>query len=177
MKIGRIENLCKSAKRITIINDKSLRIQWIGDGCCLYPLFKLPKLTAENIFAIFDIPEDKQGKIFFDEREELPAGLDFSDATDEEAVVTPEKCSIVAEGSTLIPIKCSTGVMLVDKKYLAPFEEDATFYERQRAKGGSYLVVKEGMLLAGVVLPWERTAEIGEWLVNIGELIVGVEEK
>ena len=95
MKIQKIQKLCKSAKRIIIFNAKN-GVQWISDGYCIYPLFNLPRLSRENIFAMFDIPADKQGKIYFEEREGLPEGLDFGDTARGENVVTTEAYSIYA---------------------------------------------------------------------------------
>ena len=172
MKIQKIQQLCKAAKRIMIINDEAHGIQWISDGYCIYPLFNLPRLTRENIFALFDIPEEKQGKIFFDERDELPTGLDFSDVADGERVVSPENYSINAHGRSLAVIKGAEGGQLFDKKYLAPFDDDAVLYERCRKYGHPYIVAKEGMFLAGVILPFEAREELAEWLVNIGEQLI-----
>lgn len=169
MKIGTIEKLCKSAKRISIVNDGERSIQWISDGYCMYPLFKLPKLNAENIFAIFDIPEDKQGKIQFDVRDDFPVSLNFGDVDGAEHVITPDAYSINANGITLVPFRCSLGVMLIDKKYLGVFDGEVTFYERCTSFGWPYLVAKEGMFISGVILPYTADYKLSEWLVNTGE--------
>lgn len=121
---------------------------------------------------MFDIPADKQGKIYFDEREGLPGGLDFDDTARGESVVAPEAYSICAYGRTLKPFKCSQGAVLIDTKYLTPFDDDVTLYERSRASGMPYIAVKEGMLIAGIILPFEARSDLGEWLVNMGELVI-----
>ena len=169
MKLGTIEKLCKSAKRILIVNDKARGIQWISDGYCMYPLLKLPKLTAENIFAIFDIPEDKQGKIYFDEREDLPESLDALDTVDNETVVNPESNAIYSSGRLLVPFKCAEGVMLIENKYLGVFDDDVTYYVRPLPSGRPYIVAKEGMFVSGIILPYDAGYQLAEWLTEIGE--------
>lgn len=169
MKIGTIEKLCKSAKRILIVNDKERGIQWISDGYCMYPLLKLPRLTAENIFAIFDIPEDKQGKIYFDEREDFPIALDTYDSCDGESVISPEGNAILAGGRVLVPFKCAEGVMLIENKYLNVFDDDVTYYVRPLFSGRPYIVAKEGMFVSGIILPYEADYKLAEWLCEIGE--------
>ena len=169
MKIGAIEKLCKSARRILIINDEERGIQWLGDGYCLYPLFKLPRLNGENIFAIFDIPEDKQGKIYFEEKEKLPMSLNVEDVSDGETPITPESICISYNGKALVPIKCSVGVMMIDKRYLGVFDGDVAYYERLLPSGRPYVVAKEGMFTAGIILPEEPNEKLAELLVNTGE--------
>lgn len=175
MKIQKIQQLCKAAKRILIINGTS-DVQWISDGYCIYPLFNLPRLSRENVFAMFDIPADKQSKIFFDERDTLPENLNFDDTVRAENVVVREPYSIYAYGRCLTPIKCSQGAVLIDTKYLAPFAEDVTLYERTKSDGAPYIAVKEGMLLAGIIIPYDVREDFGEWLVNIGEMVVTTAE-
>ena len=172
MKISKIESLCKSAKRITVVNDKKRNIQWISDGTAIYPLFKLPKLTAENIFYMFDIPEEKQGKIYFEELDELPAALDFNDANDFESDATRGTISLVVGGSTLIPFECSVGTILISKKHLDVFDDDAIFFERRRANGGVYLAAKEGLFLAGVILPYTADTKLAETLKYMGGFLL-----
>ncbi len=176
MKIQKIQQLCKAAKRIIIIEDAVHGTQWISDGYCVYPLFNLPRLSKENIFAMFDIPEDKQGAILFEEMEELPASMDFSDTADGEQVVSPEPFGISAYGRSFEVINGAEGAMLVDSKYLKVFEKDAVFYERYREHGTPYIVVKEGMFLAGVVIPFVDKGQIAEWLVNTGEALIVARE-
>ena len=169
MKIQKIQALCKAAKRIVIFNDENHGMQWISDGYCIFPLFNLPKLNEKNVYALFDIPEDKQGKIFFEEREELPRSICFSDYDKTEVAVKPEAFGISAYGRRLNVIRGSEGATLYDARYFSVFEDDATFFERPRADGAPYIVVKEGMFLAGVLLPYEANNELREWLVNVGE--------
>lgn len=172
MKISKIKSICKSAKRITVVNDKKRNIQWISDGTGIYPLFKFPKLTAENIFYMFDIPEDKQGKIHFEELDSLPSAFDFNDHHNTETDATRGTLALIYGGSTLIPFECSVGTILVCKKHLDVFDDDAVFYERRRADGGVYLVAKEGMFLAGLILPYTADTKLAETLKYMGGFLL-----
>lgn len=177
MKIQKIQQLCKSAKRIVIYNDEELGIQWISDGYCIFPLFKLPRLTEENIYTMFDIPADKQGKIYFEQRDELPASLCFDDYFEGEVAVRSEQFGIVAYGRALEVIRGAEGATLYDKKYLSVFDDDAVFFERLRSGGSPYIVVKEGMFIAGVIMPFQPNIQLKEWLVDVSETLRYNEEE
>lgn len=58
MKIKQIEAILKASKTIAVIETPSC--QWLSNGFAAYPIYNLPELTEENIFAMFDIPKDKQ---------------------------------------------------------------------------------------------------------------------
>ena len=95
--------------------------------------------------------------------------MSFNDYDESEVAVNPEAFGISAYGRRLNVIRGSEGATLYDARYFAVFEDEATFFERPRTDGAPYLVVKEGMFLAGVLLPFEANTELQEWLVNVGE--------
>lgn len=177
MKIQKIQQLCKSAKRIIIFNDEDQGIQWISDGYCIFPLLNLPRLTEDNIYALFDIPEDKRGKISFEEREELPKSLCFEDYFEGECAVKPEQFGLVAYGRALEVIRGAEGATLYDKKYFSVFDDDVILFERLREKGSPYIVAKEGMFVAGVIMPFEPNIQLKEWMTNVAETLRCNEEK
>jgi hypothetical protein len=177
MKIQKIQSLCKSAKRIIIFNDADEGIQWISDGYCLFPLLNLPRLTEDNIYALFDIPKDKRGKIFFEEREELPKSLCFEDSFEEENAVNPEQFGIYAYGQAFDVFRGAEGALLVDSKYLSAFDKDVTYFERLRRGASPYIVAKEGMFVSGVILPFEANITLKEWMTNVAESLRYNEEK
>ena len=180
MKIKKIESLCKNAKRLMIFNARD--VQWISDGRAVYPLYGLPRLTPDNVLTMFDVPEDKRGKIYVDEKTELPPYLDISDAYPGEKEIAQEKISFNYYGKTLLPFRGSQGVIFLDKKYLEPLTDAKhgfTLFERVFADGRSYVAVKDGMLLSGIILPDDAaSAELADLLVNVGELVaVSAENK
>ncbi len=177
MKIQKIQQLCKSAKRIVLYNDEDQGIQWISDGYCVFPLFNLPKLDEQSVYTLFDIPEDKRGKIYYSEEDELPRSLCYEDFYEGENVVKPEQFGIVAYGRSLEVIRGAEGATLYDKKYLSVFDDDVMLFERLRSNGSPYIVAKEGMFVAGVIMPFEPNIQLKEWLVNVSETLRYNEEK
>ena len=67
-------------KRIILFSDSNDDTQWISDGMGVYPLLKMPYMTEYNIYALFDIPDSKSDKIYFERREFLPQlNFDYND--------------------------------------------------------------------------------------------------
>ena len=158
MKIASIQQICKSAKRIELFSAPGASVQWISDGGAFYPLYNLPEMEEENVFALFDIPEKKQEKIHFEHKYQLPEALSFADATATETPLEFGNISIYARGRILAPIKTSLGIIYINEKYLKPFsdaENGVQLYERYTPRGGVYIAVKEGFLLTGIILPYD----------------------
>ncbi len=174
MKISTIQQICKGAKRIVIYSDPSASIQYISDGGAFYPLYNLPRMEEENVFALFDIPEKKQDKIRFEHKHSLPEFIDFSDTTDDEIALEFGTISIYKRGRILSPLKTSLGIVYINEKYLKPFsdsENGVQLFERHTPDGAIYIAVKEGFLLTGIILPYDIvTPEFVEELKMIYKL-------
>lgn len=175
MKLKAIETILKSAKSLIIYRDDRYG-QWLGDGCSMYPIHNLPTLTDKHIFAMFDIPEDKQSKYLFRERG-FPKGIDFRDYVDggSERLIQRGKLTIGALGRELEPLHTSAGTVFINTKYLKPFadEEDGfELYERRDNNDNVYIVAKSGMLLIGVISPFRIVAD--KFLSELEELTEGV---
>ena len=174
MKFQKIQQLCKSSRRIVIISPEGGSVQWISDGYALYPLYGLPHLAGDSVFTLFDIPKDKRDKIYLDERECLPVHINVADCDEGEVVLYRESVELTYHGKTLIPIRGSQGVIFLEKKYLQPFtdvKDGVNLSERSFSDGRPYVVVKEGFLLVGVILPAEiASPELADLLANLGEL-------
>lgn len=176
MKIRKIGALCKAYKRFVVYNVGN-GMQWISDGYAAYPLYDLPPLEEDNVFAIFDIPEDKRGKMYFDERHGVPSGMSFADAVADEIEIKPYLIGIIWHGEIYYPCKSREGILFIDKKYLSPFEEGAVLYERWADNGVPYIVVKRGMLIEGVITPAGiATAELADLMCEVGNLTAAVSE-
>lgn len=174
MKLSAIQQICKGAKRIELWSDSESRTQWISDGGAFYPLYNLPNLEAENVFALFDIPEKKQDKIYYERKDRLPQALCFQDYLEGEVALDFGTISIYKRGRVLRPLKISLGAIYINEKYLKPFtdsENGVQLYERRTAGGVPYVAVKEGILLVGIILPYDIvTKEFVEELKMIYEL-------
>ena len=154
MKIKSIANLCKQLKRVFLFETES-GIQWVGDGCALYPLFTIPKLGSDSVFAIFDITEKQKDKILF-KSQPVPDGIDLDDIADGEIPIKDIDMRITTGGMTLIPLLTQTGLIFINEKYLAPLSdipETMELFERMTQDGHQYIAVKSGMLIYGVVFP------------------------
>ena len=171
MKIKRVESILKARKTIITYHTAD-KCQWIGDGSAFYPIYNLPPLTEENIFAMFDIAESKRDKIFFAERE-LPDNLSFMGADTTEVMLERSEYAINLQGRNLEPLKTSQGVAFIDKRYLSPFENTDNgyeLYERTAKSGGIYFAVKSGFLLLGIVAPYDLVSE--RFIMKLKELLV-----
>lgn len=174
MKINTIQQICKAAKRIELFSAPSSTVQWISDGGAFYPLYNLPTMKEENVFALFDIPESKQNKIRFEHKFKLPEAISFTDTTETENPLELGTISICARGRALSPLKTSLGIIYINQKYLKPFsdaENGVQLYERYTPDGEIYIAVKEGFLLTGIILPYDIvTKEFVDELKTIYEL-------
>lgn len=174
MKLSAIQQICKGAKRIELWSDSATHTQWISDGGAFYPLYNLPNLEAENVFVLFDIPEKKQEKIFYEHKMKLPEAFCFHDCAECETALDFGTISIYKKGRVLRPLKTSLGAIYINEKYLKPFadsENGVQLYERCTAGGVPYVAVKEGILLVGIILPYDIvTKEFVEELKVIYEL-------
>lgn len=182
MKISAIQQICKSAKRIELFSTPASSVQWISDGGAFYPLYSLPEMKAENVFALFDIPEKKQEKIHFEHKYQLPDDLSFASSTASENPLEYGNISIYARGRILAPIKTSLGIIYINEKYLKPFsdaENGVQLFERHTLSGNVYIAVKEGFLLTGIILPYDIiTKEFIEELEMIYKLsVIAAENK
>ena len=172
MKISKIGALCKAQKRFTLCTIRGE--QWLSDGYGVYPLGDLPRLDGENIFIIFDVPGDKREKFYFNEKYGEFESLDFSDKTADEKLLKISPAWLVVSGAVLLPLISEGRVLLVDKKYFAPFDHAVELYERKTADGSSYVVAKQGMITCGLILPTTfGDAALANQLFEIGELMAG----
>lgn len=162
MRIKEIAAICKKSKRIALYDGKN-DVQWIGNGYAMYPLFKMPLLNEQSVFTIFDIPEDKQESFHFT-NEEMPKNLCFNDTDKYENILDGGKIIITTTaGKVLQPLQTSQGIIFIDMQYLKPFADicdTLELYERISSTGDKiYIVAKCGLMLMGVVMPFELISE------------------
>lgn len=173
MKLSKIGALCRANKRFTVYN-VGRGAQWLSDGFACYPLGDLPSLCEEEIAVIFDVPEDKRDKFYFEEKVGMPEGIDISDRVEDERELTPVPLGIVWCDEVLLPYKSESGVLFVARKYLAPFESVMTLYERRTKSGAPYIAAKRGMIVEGIITPYgAATQELADIILEVGgEMIV-----
>lgn len=167
MKIKQIEAILKSTK--TIIVTTADDCQWLSNGEAYYPVYNFPKLTKENVFTMFDIPEDKHNKFYYDERS-LPNDFNFNDYDSSEIMLEREAFSIAGAGYSVLPLKTKSEIIFANERYLKPFSdmEQIELYLRKNNTDVPYIAVKNGMLLVGIIMPSDIISE--RFLKNLESL-------
>lgn len=153
MIIKRIIDLCKKSLICKIY--KTRQGQFISNGSCFYPITGLPVFDEDTFCLTYDIPK---GKIHFSEEGRLPENIDISDSTDEEVLCELLPVNLAYYSKCLIPVVTGTGIKFIDSRYLAPLSDNdnmVAIFERQSDNGDTYFVLKNGMLFAGIVMPYE----------------------
>lgn len=159
MKIKQIEAILKRDKRIVVFNAPSC--QWLSNGVAAYPAYNLPQLNKENILTFFDVAEGKRSNFHFEESE-LPTTLNFEDCDATEHILERGSMSIVTQGGVYEPLQTSQGITFIDTRYLKPLSDIADgyeLYERTTANGRIYIVAKAGLMILGVIMPYELVNE------------------
>lgn len=155
MKIKSIAAICKAEK--TIITASGYSCQWIGNGKAFYPLYNLPPLSKDHIYTMFDVPDDKRDKFYFD-NPPLPENISFENTASYECILARGSLSFSESGRTLLPLKTSLGLVFVNERLLTPFADAADgydLYERIDSTGKVYIAVKEGFILIGIIFPYD----------------------
>lgn len=152
MKLKQIESILKRNKNVTMYDTNGA--QWLGDGGALYPVFGMPKLSAENLLTMWDVPEDKRSKWNF--RIEQSAPCDMRDTTEAEYIAKRDMPPVFFQGEILEPLEMEQGVIFINQRYLRPFDDLENGYElyiRLTGAGSPYVAVKEGYALVGIIMP------------------------
>lgn len=154
MIIKKIAAICKSRKSVALYDDEEAGIQWIGDGCAIYPLYDMPPLDEETVLVVLDVPGDKRGDYRVNYTP-LPTPYNFRDDDDLERMLPEMDVGIVFKDSKLMPARTSRGLLFFNPKYLEPLNDLDGFelYERQTKDGGIYFAVKTGFILQAILLP------------------------
>ena len=159
MKLKKVAALCAKQGAFYLFDELGeggeLIRQWLGDGRSAYPLSGLPVLYEENLCAMFDITEKKQKKCFFT-RKPMPESLDVADYTSGELALNDEWPTVEHNGYVVKPLSTGDSIVFVQTAFLSPLEDMADylrFYERVDDTGQTYIVAKNGMEIAAVIMP------------------------
>lgn len=164
MKLKKVISLCHQRKAFRLfdkISECGEIVQWMGDGCAAYPLNGLPILDEETLCAVFDISE-KQLKNTSVQRLTMPDAPNVSDTDPDERVLKDDDFSITYGGTEVLPLRTRTGIIFIQKKYLAPLEDVldvVQLYERVTTDGQTYVAAKAGLLIAAVIFPYRIVNE------------------
>ncbi len=129
----------------------------MGAGGAVFPLHGLPYMQENNLFALFDITDKQQEKIYF-RHEQLPTkAINFEDMDPNESILDREKLTIGHAGKVLRPLQTRHGLVFIDTAQLQPLADLADtleLYERETEAGGTYIAAKSGFMLVGVITPY-----------------------
>ena len=153
MIIKKIIDLCK--KNLIVRIYKTEQGQFISNGSGLYPITGLPVFDEDSFCLTYDIPKDK---LRFSEESLLPVNIDISDSVEEENVCEALQLVLLYHGKKVFPLITETGIKFIDSAYISPLSDNdnmLSFYERTSLNGEKYFVIKNGMLFAEAITPYE----------------------
>lgn len=150
MKIQKIVDICKKSGQLYITEAEGA--QWIGNGQAVYPLYDLPKLTAEELCTIYSITEEQRDKMILNEKDASEYKIDFSAINGDEEATEVVNIGLHFGGTSLIMLKCGGGISFVKRMYLTPFKEEVQYW-RRTGPIGEYFVVTAGMFIKAIIVP------------------------
>lgn len=176
MKLKKVAALCNAVGRYTLWNqvdrEGTVEVQWLGDNCSLYPLYGLPYLQEDELYRMFDVPEKKQEKSYLS-HEQMPKELCTDDFCAGEIQAESMEITVSLDGTVLMPLRQQDGrILYIQRKYLGPLEDRADtleYFVRTRRNEGRYVAVKTGMMIAGIILPYDCISE--RFVEKLDELV------
>ena len=159
MKLKKVASICDKTGLFHLYDQVdgtgTFERQWLGDGYAAYPIDGMPYLDPDNLCAMFDITEKKQKKCFFT-RKPMPESLDVADYTSGELALNDEWPTVEHNGYVVKPLSTNDDMLFIQTAYLSPLEDMADylrFYERVDTTGQKYIVAKNGMEIAAIIMP------------------------
>lgn len=159
MKLKKVAALCIRQEAFHLFDEVTeggeLIRQWLGNGYAIYPLSGLPVLDESNLCAMFDVSDKKRKKCFFS-RKPMPESLNVEDYARGERTLYDEWPTVEHNGYVVKPLSTGDSIVFVQTAFLSPLEDMADylrFYERVDDTGQTYIVAKNGMEIAAVIMP------------------------
>lgn len=154
MKLSKAIALCKKQKHITLYNTKDM--QYISDGYGIYPLIGMPRFDKATIYSLFEIPTDDIDK-YIVMTGSFPEEIDTSDTDDYEQEITEVFYNFIHNGEEIKTVVTGKGECLFfRRKNILPYSKTpgySYFIRHVESNGAPYMVVKEGMLFVGAIIP------------------------
>ena len=164
MKLNKLASVCKKNKRAYILEESCKRddgtgyvTQYISTGTACYPIFNMPRLEKRSLLTLFDIPEKDWESWVVDVRE-IPEGLNLKDCDADEFQIQWFFSPIEYDGEKL---RClgtrDSGILFLKESLLSPIETDnpLEYFERTNKCGDPYIAIKDGIMLQGVIMPYD----------------------
>ncbi len=156
MKLKDISAILRAGRTIIIFEGKDC--QWLGDGCCAYPMYGLPRMEEFNLSVLLDIP-DKHWERYNVRDAEMP--IDESDNVPDEYQLTDIGVSVSYKETVAIPLIGKRNLFYIQPKYLKPFRDGGSYsyYARTTKDGRCVIAVKEGFILRGLISPYDLVSD------------------
>lgn len=153
MKLKKLEQQIKRRKEVCITEAGDGL--WLGTERAMYAAYNIEPMSFDQLMTMFDVPEDKR-----ESYSEIESGLlYYAEVVDTDPKETPlQKGSvqIVWCGKPLLPLLVENQeIYYIDPRYLDPVAdaEDITLCRRIGTDGRTYIAIKSGMLLIGLIEP------------------------
>lgn len=160
MKIKSVIKLCKRNRTAILYNqiDDNGEViqQYIGDGASVFPLDGLPMLEADNIPALFGIAGKDRSKWTI-LQQLLPHEISVKDTEVNEIMMESTGLVVDIGGVKVGAMKADGRAVWFDTAYAEPIDVmEGMFgiYLRKSKTGTRYIVMKRGLELAGIALPF-----------------------
>lgn len=154
MNFDKIKAICKKSRVISLYNTEDY--QWLGDDFALYPLYEHPEYNEDTIASVLSLDEKKKNEMIY-RVGDMPAVINCSDATDSDKLCGVFSTNLQCMNRAVIPLMTSKGLRFIETKYITPLIKDNyEFYERMRADGSLYIVVKVGFVVEALIQPCDH---------------------
>lgn len=151
MNFDKIKAICKKSRVISLYDTEDY--QWLGDDFALYPLYGHPEYTKETIASVLSLDEKKKNEMIY-RLGDMPAVVNPSDATASDKACGLFSINLQCMDRSVIPLMTSKGLRFIETKYITPLmKSDYEFYERLRADGSLYIVIKVGFVVEAIIQP------------------------
>lgn len=169
MKLSGLAKMVKQELTCNVYYDEEVSDDfYVGTLSAIYCTTGFPRpLTRNQMGAMLGISEDTMnGKIVYNDigwlRKNNTEGFDLNDNTEDEVCVKKLGVDIKCFGETFVPLvtEDESSAGLIRWTQLAPIEDEIKgngyirYYKRKQADGSDYYVVKNGMRLRAVVMPY-----------------------
>lgn len=172
MKLKDISAILRAGRQIYIFEGKDC--QWLGDGCCAYPIYGLPRMEDYNLSMLLDI-SDKHWERYNVQTVDFP--VDESDNVHGELQLVDVGMSISYKETVVIPLIGGRSLFYIRPKYLKPFKDGGNYsYFARRAKNNSWVIaVKEGFIVRAIISPYDIVSDdFVDKLANVHSLSIDI---
>lgn len=177
MKINKIAKICKKNKSL-ILSTEENGSQWIGNGAAYYRVEGMPEIDTGNVFAMFELDEDKVCEKWYISEEQMPGMFDLSMAETGDRV---QEALMIFEWDDVRTIALQTDaeeVLMVNDLYFVPVAEEMTeMIVRHTQSGAPYIIVRRGFFNIAIVMPMRIRASAEELERKLQRLTQAVSEQ